>query len=74
MVLPFDRQPLLHKRYAYLALPAGLDAPKESKEPSPGGEEYANFLRWVICLLSIRDPVAIDSYCCLRVALHVLSA
>ena len=45
MVLPFQRQPLLHKRYAYLSLPAGTDTPNAVADGPVNGEEYANFLK-----------------------------
>ena len=53
MVLPFHRQPLLHKRYAYLSPPQnGRDEPSQLEDqPHKAGDEYANFLRLVQLLL-----------------------
>ncbi|XP_048590371.1 trichohyalin isoform X2 [Nematostella vectensis] len=49
MVLPFDRQPLLHKRYANLAISVNEKPASSTKSPTQHdeatGDEYANFLR-----------------------------
>lgn len=49
MVLPFDRQPLLHKRYEMLDLPASEQqatrSPRGTGSEEYKGDEYANFLK-----------------------------
>lgn len=46
MVLPFHRQPLLHKRYAFLTPQIDEGAPPTNESETSGkGDEYANFLR-----------------------------
>lgn len=50
MVLPFHRQPLLHKRYANLDLPVNEKASKSPiqtaiQKEDGKGDEYANFLK-----------------------------
>ncbi|XP_031559018.1 splicing regulatory glutamine/lysine-rich protein 1-like [Actinia tenebrosa] len=46
MVLPFHRQPLLHKRYANLDLPVNEKVSKSPvQETDVKGDEYANFLK-----------------------------
>lgn len=47
MVLPFDRQPLLHKRYELLDLPVSEQATNSPRGNSEDrkGDEYANFLK-----------------------------
>lgn len=45
MVLPFERQPLLHKRYASLSSPELTRSYSDENEDSARGEEYANFLK-----------------------------
>lgn len=53
MVLPFERQPLLHKRYATLSSPDLSRSFSEENEDSARGDEYAAFLKWAtfFCLL-----------------------
>ena len=46
MVLPFERQPLLHKRYATLSSPDLSRSFSEENEDSARGDEYAAFLKW----------------------------
>lgn len=45
MVLPFERQPLLHKRYSSLSSPDLTRSYAHEKEDVARGEEYANFLK-----------------------------
>ncbi|KAK2552825.1 hypothetical protein P5673_025993 [Acropora cervicornis] len=45
MVLPFERQPLLHKRYAALSSPDLTRSYLDENGDSIEGEEYANFLK-----------------------------
>lgn len=45
MVLPFERQPLLHKRYATLSSPDLSRSFSEENEDSARGDEYAAFLK-----------------------------
>lgn len=46
MVLPFERQPLLHKRYATLSSPElSRSFAVETDDTTTRGEEYANFLK-----------------------------
>ena len=45
MVLPFERQPLLHKRYATLSSPDFSRSFSEENEDSARGDEYAAFLK-----------------------------
>lgn len=45
MVLPFERQPLLHKRYAALSSPDLTRSYLGENGDSIEGEEYANFLK-----------------------------
>ena len=45
MVLPFERQPLLHKRYAALSSPDLTRSYLGENGNSIEGEEYANFLK-----------------------------
>lgn len=45
MVLPFERQPLLHKRYASLSSPDLTRFNSDNHDDSAKGEEYANFLK-----------------------------
>lgn len=45
MVLPFERQPLLHKRYAALSSPDLTRFNSDKHDDSGKGEEYANFLK-----------------------------
>lgn len=45
MVLPFERQPLLHKRYTTLSSPELTRFYPAENDESPKGDEYANFLK-----------------------------
>ncbi|XP_078382574.1 uncharacterized protein LOC144665242 [Oculina patagonica] len=45
MVLPFERQPLLHKRYATLSSPDLTRFHSDENGDSAKGDEYANFLK-----------------------------
>lgn len=40
MVLPFERQPILHKRYEFYS--------PSAKVADPNAEDYVNFLRYFI--------------------------
>jgi hypothetical protein len=53
MVLPFERQPVLHKRYEFYS--------PSSKVADPNAEDYVNFLRSVTVASMPNKSVELDN-------------